>query len=88
VGYLNSQFIANVLPVMLLAFGTGFAAWTIAGDEAAGTLELLLANPVSSARVTLERAGALLLLLAALTAATTAALVGLATISFSHRDLH
>jgi len=35
VGYLNSQYFANVLPVMLLVFGIGLAAWCISGDEAA-----------------------------------------------------
>ena len=77
-GYLNSQFYANVLPVMLLVFAVGVAAWAVAGDEAAGTLELLLANPVSRARVAAERAGALLVLLAALTAVCAAALVAVA----------
>jgi ABC-2 type transport system permease protein len=77
-GYLNSQFFANLLPVMLLVFAVGVAAWAIGGDEAAGTLELLLANPVSRARVAAERAGALLVLLAALTAVCAAALVAMA----------
>ena len=36
-GYLNSQFYANVLPVMLLIFAIGLAAWTVAGDEREGT---------------------------------------------------
>jgi len=67
-GYLNSQFYANILPVMLLVFGIGLAAWTIAGAEAAGTLELLLANPISRARVALARFAALTTLLAALAA--------------------
>jgi ABC-2 type transport system permease protein len=67
VGYLNSQYFANVLPVMLLVFGIGLAAWCISGDEAAGTLELLLSNPVSRIRVAAERAGALVVLLAILT---------------------
>jgi ABC-2 type transport system permease protein len=78
VGYLNSQFFANVLPVMLLVFAVGMAAWTVAGDEAAGTLELLLANPISRARVALARAGALLLLLGALTAICIVALAAVA----------
>jgi hypothetical protein len=77
VGYLNSQFFANLLPVMLLVFAVGMAAWAISGDEAAGTLELLLANPVSRARVAAERAGALLLL-ATLTAVCAAALLATA----------
>lgn len=65
-GYLRSQFFANLLPVLLLVFGLGFATWSIGGDESAGTLELLLSNPVSRSRVALERALALVVLLGAL----------------------
>ena len=78
VGYLNSQYFANILPALFLIFAIGLAAWAISGDEAAGTLELLLANPVSRLRVAAERAGAILVLLAALTLAAAAALVILA----------
>jgi ABC-2 type transport system permease protein len=67
-GYLDSQFYANVLPIMLLVFGIGLAAWTIAGDETAGSLELLLANPVSRVRVAVARLAALVLLMASLCA--------------------
>jgi ABC-2 type transport system permease protein len=63
---------------MLLTFGIGLAAWAIAGDEAAGTLELLLSNPVSRLRIALERAGAVLALMAALVAITAAGMVALA----------
>ncbi|HZC99123.1 MAG TPA: ABC transporter permease subunit [Actinomycetes bacterium] len=77
-GYLNSQFFANILPVMLLVFAVGVAAWTVAGDEAAGTLELLLANPVGRARVAVARAGALALLVAGLTAISALALAAMA----------
>jgi len=76
-GYLNSQFYANILPVMLLVFGIGVAAWTIAGAETAGTLELLLANPISRIRVALARFGAMVALLATLAAACILALVTL-----------
>ncbi len=68
IGYLNSQFFANVLPITLLVFAIGVAAWSVSGDEAAGTLELLLANPIGRMRVALERAGALVVMLAGLTA--------------------
>lgn len=78
VGYLNSQYFANILPALFLVFAIGLAAWSISGDEAAGTLELLLANPVSRARVAAERAGALVVLLAILTAVAAATLVILA----------
>ena len=77
-GYLNSQYFANLLPILLLVFGIGLAAWSIGGDEGAGTLELLLSNPVSRMRVTLERAGALAL---ELTVLTTVAGVGLVVLA-------
>ncbi|HEX6498193.1 MAG TPA: ABC transporter permease subunit [Micromonosporaceae bacterium] len=78
VGYLNSQFFANLLPVMLLVFAIGAASWSIAGDEAAGTLELLLANPVSRVRVAYARLVALVALLAVLTVVSGAGLVAMA----------
>jgi ABC-2 type transport system permease protein len=77
-GYLNSQYFANVLPLILLVFAIGLGAWAISGDEGAGTLELLLANPVSRLRVAFERAGALVLLVFLLTAVAAAALILLA----------
>ena len=77
-GYLDSQFFANVLPVMLLVFTIGLASQSIAGDEAAGSLDLLLANPISRVRVALARIGALILLLAALAVVCVLALVALA----------
>jgi ABC-2 type transport system permease protein len=77
-GYLNSQFFANILPVMYLVFAIGAAAWTVAGDEAAGTLEILLANPVGRARVALARLGALVLLLVTLAAVGALSLILLA----------
>jgi ABC-2 type transport system permease protein len=78
VGYLDSQFFANILPVMLLVFAVGLAAWTVAGDETAGSLELLLANPISRIRVALARLGALVVLVAGLAAVSVAALIILA----------
>ena len=78
VGYLNSQYFANLLPIVFLVFGIGLAAWCISGDEAAGTLELLLANPVSRLRVALERTGALVVLLALLSVLSSLVLVVLA----------
>jgi ABC-2 type transport system permease protein len=77
-GYLNSQFYANLLPIILLVFAIGIASWAVAGDEAAGMLELLLANPVSRLRVAIERAGLLVIMLAILTAVALAALAILA----------
>ena len=78
VGYLDSQFFANILPVMLLVFTIGVATWSIAGDEASGGLELLLANPISRIRVALARFGGLVVLLAILALVCAAALIALA----------
>lgn len=78
IGYLNSQYFANVLPLILLIFVIGLGTWAISGDEGAGTLELLLANPVGRTTVALERAMALVLLLALLTAVGAVALLAIA----------
>jgi beta-exotoxin I transport system permease protein len=77
-GYLDSQFFANILPVMLLVFAIGVAAWSVAGDEQSGTLELLLANPIGRVPVALARFAALVAMLAVLVAVGVATLVGLA----------
>ncbi len=61
VGYLDSQLFQSMLPALFLVFaisrGTGWSA----GAERAGTLEMLLANPVSRTRVIAERSLALVL---------------------------
>jgi ABC-2 type transport system permease protein len=77
-GYLDSQFYSNVWPLMVLVFTIGFAAWTIAGDEQAGTLELLVANPVSRVRIAAARYVGLLALTAALVIVCVVALSALA----------
>ncbi|MEO9006050.1 MAG: ABC transporter permease subunit [Candidatus Dormibacter sp.] len=77
-GYLNSQYFANILPILLLVLAIGLAAWSIGGDEGAGTMELLLENPISRMRVALERAGALVAELAAVTVIAGAGLLVLA----------
>lgn len=75
VGYLNSNLYANLLPVLLLVFGLGAAAWTVAGAEREGTLEPLLANPVRRAPVALGRFVGVAIALAVLTLVTTLVLV-------------
>jgi ABC-2 type transport system permease protein len=65
-GYLDSQLFAMISPLVLLIFAVGGGAAAIAGDEERGTLELLLAQPLSRTRVLLERSGGLALLVTAL----------------------
>jgi ABC-2 type transport system permease protein len=86
-GYLDSQFFANILPVMLLIYAIGVSAWSVAGDEAAGTLELLLANPISRVRVALARLGAVVVLLAALGMVCAAVLITLAPMTGLNKGL-
>lgn len=65
-GYLESQLFSFMVPLLLLIYAVGAGARAIAGEEEAGTLDLLLAQPVSRTRVVLEKAGALAALLAVL----------------------
>lgn len=70
-GYLNSQFYANIFPILLMVFGVGLAAWTIAGAEREGTLEPLLANPLRRSRLALGRyVGVVLLMIVPVIAST------------------
>lgn len=64
-GYVNSQWFANMFPILLSIYGIGVAARLLAGEEAAGRLEVLLAHPVRRNRLLTERwwATALLLVL-------------------------
>jgi ABC-2 type transport system permease protein len=61
-GYLNSQMYSNIFPLLLIVLGIGAASWAVAGSEGDGTLEMLLANPVSRARVAFERLAGVLVL--------------------------
>lgn len=60
-GYLNLEFFSYVPVIVLIAAvlaGTG----ALAGEESTGTLDLVLAQPVSRRRLILEKSGALFLL--------------------------
>jgi ABC-2 type transport system permease protein len=77
-GYLHGRLFASLAPIVLLVFGIGAGARAIAGSEQDGTLELLLANPVTRAAVVVQRYLALVVLLALLTAVFGVSLVVLA----------
>jgi ABC-2 type transport system permease protein len=76
-GYLNSQLYANLLPILVLVLGIGAASWSIAGAEGDGTLEMLLANPVSRRRVAAERILGVALLTGAVTLVATVVVAAL-----------
>lgn len=75
VGFWNSNFYANLFPILLLVLGIGMAAWSVAGAEREGTLEPLLANPVRRSRVALGRYFGHAIVLAVVAAVSTAVLI-------------
>jgi ABC-2 type transport system permease protein len=73
-GYLGSELFSFMVPLLLLVAAIGAGARAIAGEEESGTLDLLLANPVSRRRVVVEKLGALVAELVVLGAALWVAL--------------
>ena len=58
-GFLNAELFFLMTPILFLVFTVGLGAGAIAGEEEQGTLDLLLANPLSRRRVLLEKFGAM-----------------------------
>lgn len=54
-GYLSAELFTFMVPTMLLIFAIGFGAGAIAGEEEAGTLDLLLSNPLPRWRIVTEK---------------------------------
>jgi ABC-2 type transport system permease protein len=77
-GYLQARLFSTLAPLLAVVFGIGAGARAIGGSEEAGTLELLLANPITRSRVLVERYLATFGLLAGLVAVLGVALLLLA----------
>lgn len=60
-GYLGSELFSFMMPALFLVASIGNGAGTIAGEEERGTLDLLLAVPLSRARIALEKLAAMCL---------------------------
>jgi ABC-2 type transport system permease protein len=58
-GYLNGRVFSFLGPILFLVFGIASGARTVAGEEQAGTLELVLARPVPRWRIVAEKFAAL-----------------------------
>lgn len=67
-GYLRSELFSVLGPVLLLVFAIGLGSRSIAGEEEAGTLDLLLSTPVARRRVYLDTFRAMVGLVAVLAA--------------------
>lgn len=77
-GYLHGRLFSTLYPVLVLVFGIGVGGRAVGGAEDDGTLELLLAHPVSRLRVAAERYGAVVGLVVAVTLVGVGALLLLA----------
>jgi beta-exotoxin I transport system permease protein len=60
-GFLGTELYSLMVPLLFIVAAIGAGARTIAGEEEQGTLDLLLANPISRRRLALEKAAALAL---------------------------
>lgn len=78
-GYLHGRLFALLAPLVAIVFAIGVGADAIGGSEEAGTLEPLLANPVSRTRLYVERYAVVAGLLTALVVAFVASLGVLGT---------
>ncbi len=58
-GYLQSEIFSLMGPLLLLILAIGAGSRAIAGEEEAGTLDLLLVNPITRGRVVIEKAWAM-----------------------------
>ena len=67
-GYLGAELFSLMVPLLLIVAAVGAGARAIAREEEHGTLDLLLANPISRRRLVLEKVGALALELVGLAA--------------------
>ena len=69
VGYVNTELLSWLAPIVLIAFAISVAARSLAGEEEGGTLSLLLANTVGRRRLVLQKFAAMLVAVGVLGAA-------------------
>jgi ABC-2 type transport system permease protein len=67
-GYLRAEFFSLLGPVLLLVYAIGAGGKSIAGEEEARSLDLLLSTPLTRAQVVRDKAATLLLTMAGLAA--------------------
>ncbi|WP_422773885.1 ABC transporter permease [Plantactinospora sp. WMMC1484] len=66
-GYLGSAVYGLLVPLLVTVFAIAAGTRAVAGDEEAGTLDLILAHPVGRVRLAVQRFAALLVGLAVIT---------------------
>jgi ABC-2 type transport system permease protein len=78
-GYLGSSVYGLLIPLLLVVFAIAAGARAVAGDEDAGTLDLVLAHPVGRTRLALQRFAGLALQVAVVVILLGLAMIGLST---------
>jgi len=73
-GYVSSRLYASIGPILLVVFAIGVGTAVVAGEEDRGTMDLLLAQPVTRTRIVVEGVAAMVLLVSVLAATILAAL--------------
>ena len=58
-GYLNAELFGFMLPIMFVVFAIGQGSGAIAGEERAGTMDMLLSQPITRGRLVLEKLGSM-----------------------------
>ncbi len=86
-GYLGVELMGFLGPALFAVYAIGAGSAAIAGEEDRGGLEVTLSAPVSRMRLLLERFAALVIGVAALTAATAAALWIFSTLLGMHLSI-
>ncbi len=74
-GYLSTTVFGVLVPLLTILFSVAAGTRVIAGEEEAGTLDLLLAHPVGRTRVVVQRFAAIAVFLAVLASAVLLALL-------------
>lgn len=75
-GFINAELFTLLLPALFLVYAIGRGARLVAGEEEEGTLDVLLVTPLSSSRILLEKALALVTTVLALGVALYAVTLG------------
>jgi ABC-2 type transport system permease protein len=75
-GFLNTQLFSLLLPLLIGAFAIGYGASTLAGEQRSGQLDLLLALPMTRARIVREKTMATATSVALLTLVSAVVILG------------
>ena len=78
VGYLNSQLIYLMLPLILIILGVGLGSSLIGREEADGTIESILARPISRSHLLFAKAFAGAFIISGATIIGSAVIIGMA----------